>query len=98
MMMNESPFKEGDWVTMALSNGVNEGIIWKVLSVKGTKKSSLLVISPFFTATGASVRNNKTVSHYEVKLFTLLDMCALRQHIDNVINDHVKKNAKDDVE
>lgn len=95
-MSDENPYKVGDWVTMVHSNGAGEGIIWRVVKIVGAKRNSILKIQPFFTPTGDSVLNSKAVNFRAVRPFTLIDMCALRQRVDQIIQARIENESTRD--
>ncbi len=69
-----------DLVTVVHSNGVGEGVIWRVI-----KSDRLyLRIAPVYTATGSSVLRPKRVTWHSVERMTLGQLSEARRILDQL--------------
>lgn len=87
----KNPYKVGDIVTVVHFNGSGEGILWRVVRVKG----SYLKLQPTYTVTGPSVLREKRVQYHAVSPVDLVELCSARAQLDNIINDIVRSRSAD---
>jgi len=67
-------------------NGTGEGVLWRVNKVTG----SWVHLEAIYAVTGPSVLRPKRVQHSSVQLVDVVQLCAARAQLDNIINDIVK--------
>lgn len=83
-------YKVGDIVCLKPTfNGAGDEVIWRITKIEG----ELVFLTRLIAITNPSVFNFRKTPLNTIRHTTVLELCELRQKVDNVVQELVRKNS-----